>query len=152
MVNDGPVDLVECRLVTRDGMRLLGDLDAKTRRSVTVSEMGQRSFKEWYDAERRRDRGGWAWWGPGLSWREREPEEHAFYASFYERLQRSTGYDSGLTYRFSQRGIDLSARLERGESFLVGRFEGDHSGLRLEQRAEVRTYGIVRVAVPEEKR
>jgi hypothetical protein len=147
VVNDGPLRLRNCRLVTQAGLRPLGDVDARSRRTIPLKEHPSIGFPEWLRELRGIESNAWWWLGPSYFWTETPAREHAFLVAFYEQIQRSTEERRDFLFRFRQRHLDWSPRLDRGEAVFTGSFDADASGLRLGQGADVRTYGLVRVVV-----
>ncbi len=142
IVNDGPLYLGRCRIVTRDGIRYVGSLGSGARRTVDLGALPREAFGEWL-RKNMGERSGWWWWSGMDFWAGTPTAEHAFLVSFYEALQRG-GEARGALRRFRQRRLDLSERLERGDAVFTGAFEADRSGIRLAEGADLRAEGIVR--------
>ncbi len=146
VVNDGPLHLKGCVLVSRDQVHRLGEIAPRSRPVFLLNETPAMGFSEWTAAWGRRDPELWAWSG-GFAWSYIRPEHQPLGLSLFESLQ-----DEERRSPLDVRKIDLTAVLERGLTVFLGAFDADVTGLRLDQDARVEVRGVLRLPVGEGKR
>ncbi len=142
--NRGPA-LTHGLLVTREVVYRVGEVKAGETRTVSLAALESTPFERWVFEDGKK--GNARFMGDShVRWGEIPPGRIGEILSVYE-LAGETARQGMDRYRLRQRGLDLSARLDRGEGLFLGRFEADRSGLKIDPGAQVEVRGLVRAVL-----
>jgi hypothetical protein len=145
-----PVPLNECWVVSKETVWPIAGIPAGSSSTVLLKE--GKPFELWAPTLLLPGvEPGVRWWSTPSTWDRLAPSRWGLAMIFHEALHRTWTLD-GSRHLLVERGVDLSPALDRGEVVLVGSFDRNLSGLRIQPSLDPETYGWTRVRVGEAPR
>jgi hypothetical protein len=143
--SSAPFPLKECWVVSKETVWRVGEIPAGA--SLTLELGGAEPFEAWAPKlllPAREERS--VWWSWESPWDRVAAARWGLALTFHEALNRVWNR-GGSRHLLLERGVDLSLALAKGDVVLMGSFDRNLSGIRVEPSLDPETHGWVRVRI-----